>query len=126
MVMNILIIITAFLIIVSKFFDCYTTALMSKKVTDKYREEKNPIGRWLMKKLGFHNAIWIVFIFTVIISLLVSYEVIISNDIYYSIAFIVLGAIISIIQFDVARTNYFQKQSFFTKFLSKIYGSVTI
>lgn len=99
---------------------------MSKKVTDKYREEKNPIGRWLMKKLGFHNAIWIVFIFTVIISLLVSYEVIISNDIYYSIAFIVLGAIISIIQFDVARTNYFQKQSFFTKFLSKIYGSVTI
>lgn len=57
--------ITAILIIVSKYLDCWTTVHRIKSTSD----EQNPIARRLMKKYGIAKVIWGIFILTLLSSL---------------------------------------------------------
>lgn len=119
---NVLIIATAIMLIVSKFLDCYTTDVRASKLTDKAGYESNPLARYLMRKLGFRNVIWWGFVLISIFVSLIAYEVMTENNIYYSIGYISLGFTISLAQFDVAGHNYYNTQSFFTRSLWKIYS----
>ena len=119
---NELVIVTAAMLIVSKFLDCYTTDVKASKISDKVGYEVNPLARYLMRKLGFRTVIWWGFILISIFVSLIAYEVITDNNIYYSIGYILLGFTISLAQFDVAGHNYFNTQSFFTRSLWKIYS----
>lgn len=117
-----LIILTASLLIVSKFFDCFTTVIVARKFHDKAGLERNPIGRFLMKKLGFQTAIWGVFALVVIFVSLLAYYIYLEDNSYTVTGFTILGFFISIAHFDVARANYYQTRSFFTRFLSVVYS----
>ena len=122
MIIDLVIIFIALLVVVSKFFDCFTTVIMSKKVTEKYNNEINPFARWIMKKIGFNFAVWGIFGFIILISVFLAYEVITFENIYFSIGFIAIGVFVSFAQFDVARANYYQVHSFFTRFLLRLYS----
>ncbi|MFA5010649.1 MAG: hypothetical protein WC644_01735 [Ignavibacteria bacterium] len=119
---NGLVIVTAVMLIVSKFLDCYTTDVKASKTADKAGYEVNPLTRCLMIKLGFRNVIWWGFVLISIFVSLIAYEVMTENNIYYSIGYISLGFTISLAQFDVAGHNYYNTQSFFTRTLWKIYS----
>ena len=54
---NILVIATAMMLIVSKFSDCYTTDKKALTYDDKAGNELNPLARYLMRKFGFRNVI---------------------------------------------------------------------
>ncbi len=118
---NILVIATAMMLIVSKFLDCYTTDVKAFKLSDKARYEANPLARYLMRMFGFRNVIWWGFVLISAFVSWIAYEVISKNHLYYSIFYILLGNAISLAQFDVARANYYGTLSFFTRFLGKIY-----
>lgn len=122
MLMSALILLTASLLIVSKFFDCFTTVIAARNFRDKAGFERNPLGRILMKKLGFLTAIWVVFVLVVIFVSIVAYYVYLEDNTFTVTGFIILGFIISLAHFDVARANYFHTLSFFTRFLGKTYS----
>lgn len=114
-----LIIITSVLLIVSKFFDCFTTTIGFKKHGNG---EKNPVALFIMRKIGIGATIWTIFTFTVALAVLFAYSTIKEDNTLYSSAFIILGIIISLIQFDVARHNYAGNKSFITRIIENIYG----
>ncbi|HQH19612.1 MAG TPA: hypothetical protein PKZ43_08660 [Bacteroidales bacterium] len=107
-------------IIISKFFDCYTTFSQITNIN----QERNPLARKTMKKFGIHKTIWVVFvlsIFIVIISVWMLQAFF--DNLFYKILFIALGTIISIFQFAVAYTNQTKRLNIFTKLLLKKYGN---
>ncbi len=122
---NTFILVTAVLIVVSKFFDCYTTVVAAKMGINE-NGERNPLARFLMKKFGFRTTIWSVFAYAVIFSVLIAFIAFVVNNIYFSLGFIILGLILSLMQFDVARSNYFGRQTFFTRLLPRIYNKFNV
>lgn len=111
--------VVAILIIVSKFLDCYSTF---KGIKHNHGLERNPLARFLMKKIGFNTTIWSVLTFTVIISTLSLYYVFKNENQIFSIGFIIFGLIISILQFLVVHTNITGNKNIFTKKLNLIYN----
>ena len=116
--MTVIVFIVAFLIIFSKFLDCWTT---STQITHT-SQEKNPLARWLMLKFGNQATIWLVFVVVlIIVGILVWQMTATPTTIYYKIAFIIMGLIVSAAQFAVAHTNKTRKLNSFTRILQKIY-----
>ena len=115
-IIDIFIFLVCLLILVSKYLDCLTT---SSNITN-LNQEKNPIARKIMYRLGIKNTIWGIFVLTVIIVilsvlLLFNYY----NTTFYKVAFVIIGLIVSIIQFAVAHTNKTYRLNFLTKYLIK-------
>lgn len=112
--MDVLVIVISALIVLSKFFDCWTT---STQITNP-KQESNPIARYLFVKFGSQTIIWLIFVLTILIVwislwLLYTYY----NTIIYKFLFLVVGIIVSTAQFAVAHTNKTRKLNFFTKLL---------
>src|SRR5690554_2269466 len=100
--MNICIYIVSFLIILSKYLDCYTTSFQITSLS----QERNPLARRMMKIFGVHATIWGIFILSIIIVtisvwLLFAYY----DTTIYKTLFIIIGLLVSIAQFAVAHTN---------------------
>ncbi|MBV6474452.1 MAG: hypothetical protein JPMHGGIA_02761 [Saprospiraceae bacterium] len=107
------------LIIFSKYLDCYTT---SSQITS-VNQERNPLARKIMKRLGVHTTIWGIFGLTIII-VLVSIWLLFSfyDSTFYKIIFIAIGLFVALTQFAVAHTNKTKRLNIFTKFLlTKMY-----
>jgi len=116
--MNYLIWFTALLIIISKFFDCWTTSTQIVNI----EQERNPFARKLMYKYGAGKVIWGVFVLTILIvitALVIMFGF--HNNTLYKVTFIVIGLIISVFQFAVAKTNKTKELNFITKILLKKY-----
>lgn len=111
--------VVAILIVVSKFLDCYSTV---KGIKHNPGLERNPLARFLMKKIGFNTTIWSVFAFTVIISALSLYYVFADENQLFNISFIVIGFILSILQFLVVHSNITDNENIFTKKLNLLYN----
>lgn len=110
--------ISAALMIVSKFLDCWTTL---KKIKSPY-QEKNPIARKLMLQLGTKTVILLIFLLSVIIVVTALLPVrFYDSTIFYQVAFVVIGLIISYVQFSVAHTNHTKRSNQVTRFLLKRY-----
>jgi len=75
-----------------------------------------------MKKIGFHTVIWGVFLFTVFVAVFIGYNVINDNGMsnFMKIAIIIVGILISAIQFALSRTNSTGRINFITNRLSKV------
>lgn len=117
--MNISIYITSFLILFSKYLDCYTT---SSQIT-YLSQERNPIARKMMERYGIHTTIWAIFgLAIIIVSLSVWLLFAFYNTTLYKILFILLGTFLALIQFAVAHTNKTKRLNFFTKILLKRYS----
>jgi len=117
-IINITVFITAFLILFSKFLDCYTTA----KRINTVEQEMNPIARWLMMRAGIHNAIWTVFFLATGLTSYTLFDIFCGyNERWYKLVFILLGHIISTVQFAVAHHNYYQRRNLITEILHRLY-----
>ncbi len=112
--------IISFLIILSKFWDCYTTSSQITSIT----QERNPLARNIMKRLGVHTTIWGIFGMTIIIVgvslwLLFSFY----DTAFHKVLFIVVGFLVALGQFAVAHTNKTKRLNKFTRFLlTKLYN----
>lgn len=116
--MNIFIWIVSFLIIISKFLDCYTTSIQITSLN----QERNPIARKVMKKFGIHTTIWTVFgISIVIVGISIWLLFAFYNTVPYKISYIFLGAIVALTQFAVAHTNKTKQLNLITKILLRYY-----
>ncbi len=115
---NVFIFIVSFLIILSKFLDCYTTSTQISALS----QERNPLARIFMKKFGIQKTIWGVFFLAIIIVSISNWLLFTYYDkTIFKVIFIIISLIVSISQFAVAHTNKTKKLNFFTKFLLKIY-----
>ena len=112
--MAFLLYIITFLIILTKFFDCYTTA---REISSIY-DERNPLTRALMKKFGVQTTIWGILGLSIVITLL-SFWLLIAyfNTLPMKILYILLGGFISVIQLAVAHTNHTKRLNRITRFL---------
>ena len=106
MVLTGMVVLTGFLLVVTKFLDCYTTVLGFKRKGNYLSNERNPIARFIMRYLGIKITIWGVWVLTIALAGWIGYECIIKNDLMYSAGYIITGLIISAAQFEVARRNY--------------------
>jgi energy-converting hydrogenase Eha subunit E len=115
--MDALVWIVSFLIIISKFLDCYTT---STRITS-LSEEQNPIARKIMKRLGTRLAIWMIFGISIVIvgfSLWVLF--VFYNTTLHKILFVLVGAFVALIQFAVSHTNYTRRTNIFTECILRL------
>lgn len=117
--MTMALIIFSGLIILTKLADCYTT---SNQINNNYSFEKNPLTRFLMKRIGVQQTIWLTFIFAIFITIISLISVIEADSILYDLIFITIAAMVSIVQFFVALHNHTKNQNFLTKILYKIYN----
>lgn len=120
MIIKIICIIISFLIVISKFLDCYSTV---KGLKNSNNTERNPIALFLMNRFGTTNTIWGIFVFTVLITGASLYYIFTSNDIIFDIGFIIIGSIVAFTQFAVAKTNFNGEYNFFTKIVDNIYNN---
>jgi hypothetical protein len=117
--MPLLIYLTSALIVLSKFLDCYTTSAQIVSI----HQERNPLARLIMKRLGVRFTIWVIFVLALGIvgistwSLFCCY-----TGIGYRLGYIGIGAFIAWVQFSVAHTNRTSRINFVTRFLlGKVY-----
>ncbi len=116
--MKICIYIISFLIILSKFMDCYTTSTKIVSIS----QERNPLAQRIMRIFGTHATIWGIFVLSIIIVsvsvwLLFSYY----DTTVYKTLFVIIGLLVSFAQFAVAHTNKTKRLNIFTKLLMKAY-----
>lgn len=116
--MNILLIIFSALIILTKFADCYTTAYQIGINTNL---ERNPVARYIMRKLGVQFTIWAIFVFTIFITIIAMNSVLEADSLLYEIIFLITALFVSIFQFFVALYNYTKRPNIITGILSKTF-----
>lgn len=114
----------SFLIVLSKFFDCYTTHKGIKRMG--VQGEKNHFMRGFMLRFGYVKTIWIVFLLVILIVSVVSFYVIEYAGIVESAAFIIFSIIISTIHFGVAVNNHQGRRNWITKKLEKIVNYINL
>ena len=117
--MDAILYISSLLIIISKFLDCYSTSI---NINNNQLLEQNKLARYFMKKFGVQKAIWYIFIFTILVTVLSLIWVIKVDLLIYDILFIFIALVISAIQLSVAHQNYYRKQNLITKYLMRIYN----
>lgn len=111
----------ACMIIISKFFDCQSTATRISNI----HQESNPIARRLFILMGTKTAIWLIFGLTILISLLCLYLVMyVYDSIIYQCLYIVAGLTVSIIQFAVAISNRRGKLNAITTLISRLFNKL--
>jgi len=116
--MDILVFITAALLIITKFLDALTTHRRIRHVTD----EQNLLARQLMVRIGKGNAIWLIFFIAVAIvasSLWLLYD---SHPSWlWKSAFVLVGVHISIVQAAVAWANHTRQQNLITRWVLRYF-----
>jgi len=116
--MNVFIFIVSFLIILSKYLDCYTTSIQITSIS----QEKNPLAKRIMKRFGIYTTIWGILAFSITIVILSVWFLFAYYDTtIYKTLFIIIGLLVSTAQFSVAHTNKTKRLNIFTKLLLKVY-----
>ncbi|TRO66943.1 hypothetical protein [Christiangramia sabulilitoris] len=115
--LELMVYITAALLTLSKFLDCYSTQLRIRNLND----ETNSIGRTFMS-LGIKNGIWIIFLISLLIIL---GSVFLISEYYstllYQCLFIITGILVSVVQFAVAHANYYGRENKITRLIRRIH-----
>ena len=113
--LNFLIVITGSLVIYSKLLDCISTIKFVKSSSS----ESNKIAKLFMIKYGFKNTIWGIFFFTFILVVFSVWYVLEVKEFLNKLLFIIIGFIVSIFQFSVAKFNRTKKTNWVTKMVFK-------
>jgi len=109
-----LLIISTFLIIATKFLDCYTTHLRIKHPA----QERNLLARKLMLRFGIKTVIWGIWGISIVLSVLCLWLLFkYYNQWYYRWTYVLLALLISFTQSAVAYTNHTGKVNRFTRWL---------
>ncbi|MEP6262012.1 MAG: hypothetical protein ABJ092_10575 [Gillisia sp.] len=113
--MDIMIYITAALLIVSKFLYCYTTRV---RIGGNIDLENNQLAHRIMKAISINETIWLFFLIAVVIIGLSTFLLFRMNaGFLYQLAFVIIGLLITLVQFAVAHNNYYRKGNMITGFL---------
>lgn len=111
--MSLMMIISAIILVASKIPDLFTTLVKIKVIDD----ERNPLARVLMRKLGMRNGLFFVFgIYLTIVGaiLYICYLV----DSFWKDLQLILGAIIiAVFNIAVAHYNWYQRHNYFTRLI---------
>lgn len=120
--MNYLIIISAFLVVITKLADVLSTLLFLKH--GNIALERNRLARKLMFKIGHKSVVWGVFIIAIMVVAVSVWQVFIADNIWYEWAFIVIAILVSLFQASVAGYNYTGKSNLIVSWISrfKIYS----
>ncbi|PIE87897.1 MAG: hypothetical protein CSA04_04670 [Bacteroidetes bacterium] len=117
--MDIFVFIISITIVVSKFFDCWTTSTQIKDPN----QERNPIARYLFVRYGSQKVIWGIFGLTIgIVGITLWLLFLFYNTNLYKLLYGIIGIIVTMIQLAVAHTNKTKKPNFVTRFLIKRYS----
>lgn len=120
--MNILLITTSTLLIITKLYDCLSTLARIKRPT----HESNPLARRMMLRYGTKTTVWLMFVVTVVAVVLSHAFVWWKDSAIYQGLYICIGLFISLIQFAVARANISGSDNAITRlvrvYLKIIYG----
>lgn len=112
--MNGMVVLISILLVVSKFFDCWTTSIQITHI----RQERNPMARIIFRKFGIQTSIWGIFGLSVVLISLGLWLLFEYYDYtFYKIIYIIIGVMISAIQFAVAHTNKTKKTNLITRIL---------
>lgn len=114
-IVNSLVVIVGALVIYTKLLDCVSTI----KFVKSFSSESNKIAKFFMKKYGFKNTIWGVFFFTLLVVVLSVWNIIEETNILRKLIFVIIGLIVSLFQFSVAKFNRTKKMNWLTKVVSK-------
>ena len=116
--MDILIYLTAALLLISKFLDCYSTQV---RIGGNIENENNPLAQRVMKSFKINETIWLFFLIAAVIIFLSTFMLFRMNaGILYQSVFVIIGLLITTIQFAVAHNNYFRRSNIITRFLMNI------
>jgi len=110
-ILNFFIVLIGALVIYTKLLDCVTTVKFVKSSSS----ESNKIAKFFMKKYGFKNTIWGIFIFTFILVVFSVWNVFEAKEFLSKLLFLLIGLIVSIFQFSVAQFNRTKKMNWLTK-----------
>lgn len=102
---------TSILIILTKLFDCLSTQRQIRVVSD----EQNPIGRWLMRKLGAARAIWLIWIVHVLVVGGCHWFAATTESPLWKWSYPAVGISLSVILFAVGMTNVTRRLNVITR-----------
>jgi|SRR3989304_2898198 len=108
------------LLSISKLLDILSTLARIRSVNS----ESNPLARNLMKRFGIKRTAWLIFMISLAIIMLTGITAISSNR-FVQIGFILIGTIISIIQFSVAISNWSGKHNLVTRNFLKFHQFIS-
>lgn len=99
--MQIAVYFTMLLLMITKLMDVFTTLVRIKSPN----QEKNPAARYVIKRFGTATTVWGVFALSLLIIVPTGIFALRMSE-YYKIMYTLLGFLISIIQLEVARSNW--------------------
>jgi hypothetical protein len=95
--------IAAALVVLTKALDCATTL---RAIVARGAVETNPIGRWLMQRLGVAVAVGSVFAVSAAISAAFAWVALVSGSTLVQCSYVVLACFVAFVQAVVAHTNW--------------------
>ena len=109
--MHYILLASAFLVIITKFFDCHSTVRRIRYPG----AERNRWARPLMLRFGIKKVVWVTFGLTILIVGCTAYFTWETNNLWYQIAFILTSLVVSVVHATVAHTNYSGRFNFVTR-----------
>ena len=108
---------TSAAVIITKWFDCTTTQSKIKGLG----MEMNPIARILMQRIGIKGTIWMIFLITIITTMLCQLWIQLKTEsILWDYGYIITGSITATVQAATALNNHQGKANMITKQLFKV------
>ena len=104
-------------IIITKYFDCITTQRMIRGIG----MEMNPIARLMMQRIGIKVAIWLIFVITIITTILCQLWIQFKSESFlWNYGYILTGSITATVQAATALNNHFGRANMITKKLFRV------
>ena len=109
-------------IIITKYFDCITTQRKIKGIG----MEMNPIARTMMQKIGIKGTIWLIFVITIITTILCQLWIQLkTQSILWDYGYILTGSITATVQGATALNNHQGRPNLITKQLFRVLSKNT-
>lgn len=114
--MSLMIIISAIILVASKIPDLFTTLVKIKVIDD----ERNPLARACMHKLGIRNGLYFIFgVYQTIAGVFV-YICYLADSFWWDLQLILSAIIIGVFNVAVAHYNWYQRHNYFTRLIGKV------
>lgn len=114
--MSLILIISTIIVVASKIPDFFTT-LMKIKVID---DERNPLARVCMRKLGITNGLFFIFGVYLMIAGAMVYTCYLADSFWWELQLIVSAIIIGVFNVAVAHYNWYRRHNYFTRLIMKM------
>ena len=108
-----MLIISTVILVASKIPDLFTTLVKIKVIDD----ERNPLARACMRKLGISNGLFFIFGVYLTIAGAMVYICYLADSFWWDVQLILGAIIIGIFNVAVAHNNWYQRHNYFTRLI---------